>query len=80
MPQQLSGAAVLSFIFAIVAFFVSPLLGFFMALAAILLGLVGVLRSVSPRTRGGLMSLAAIVLGLLGVVVKVVQGALHMLF
>src|SRR5262249_29614829 len=80
MPQQLSGAAILAFVFAVVAFFVNPLLGFFLALGAVLLGIIGMLRAISPRTRGGLMSLAAIVLGVLGMVVKIIDGALHLLF
>ena len=80
MPQRLAGAAVLSFVCAIVAFFVSPLLGFFLGLGAVLLGVIGVLAAISPRTRGGLMSLAGILLGIVAMVVKILEGALRLLF
>lgn len=80
MPQQLSGAAILSFGCAVVAFFVNPILGFFLALGAVLLGIIGLLRALSPRTRGGLMSLAGIVFGALGMVVKILDGVLRLIF
>jgi hypothetical protein len=80
MPQQLSGVAILSFVLAIVAFFMSPALGFFMALSAVLMGILGAVRAVSPRTRGGLMSISAILLGVLAMVIKIIHGALSIIF
>jgi hypothetical protein len=43
--------------------------GLFLAIAAIILGLVGVLLALSPRVRGGLMSVFSVLAGLLGIVV-----------
>jgi hypothetical protein len=65
---------------AAVAFFLHPLAGFALALLAILLGLVGFARSVAPRVQGGLLSLGAVLLGVVAAVVKVLEGALRMLF
>jgi hypothetical protein len=78
--QPRSAIAVAAIVCAIVAFLVSPVLGFFLAVAAVLLGALGILRSTSPKVRGAMMSLVAIILGLAGVVVKILQGVLHLLF
>ena len=78
--QPRSAIAVAAIVCAIVAFLVSPVLGFFLAVGAVLLGALGILRSTSPKVRGAMMSLVAIVLGLAGVVVKILQGVLHLLF
>jgi hypothetical protein len=43
--------------------------GVFLAIAAIILGIIGVLLALSPRVRGGLMSIMSVVAGLLGIVV-----------
>ena len=80
VPQRLAGAAVLSFVLAVVGLFVSPLLGFFLGLGAVLLGVIGLLAALSPRTRGGLMSLGGILLGIVAMVVKIIEGALRLLF
>jgi hypothetical protein len=80
MPVRRNTIASAAMVCAIVAFFISPLGGFLLGLLAILLGLVGFLRSVAPRMRGGLLSLAAILLGAIAAVVKVIAGALGLLF
>jgi hypothetical protein len=78
--QRLGAFAVLGIGCAVVAFFLSPLAGVLLALLAVVLGAVGFLRSASPRVRGGMMSLAAIALGAVGVVVKILHGALSVVF
>jgi hypothetical protein len=78
--QPRSAIAVAAIVCAIAAFLVGPVLGFFLAVAAVLLGALGILRATSPRVRGAFMSVAAILLGLAGVVVKIVQGVLGLLF
>jgi hypothetical protein len=79
-PQRASAAAITAIVAAVAAFLVNPLLGFFLALLAVLLGVVGLVRSLSPRTSGGLMSFGAIFLGLVGIVVQVIHGALRLIF
>ncbi len=78
--QQRTVPATLALVLAVISFFVGPVLGFFLALGAIVLGVVGFLISASPRRGGGAMSLASIALGVVAVVFKIVQGALHLLF
>jgi hypothetical protein len=78
--QQRAVPAVIAIVIAIVAFFTGPVLGFFLSLGAILLGVIGLLVSASPRRRGGPMSLAAVGLGVIGIVYNVVRGALGLIF
>jgi hypothetical protein len=78
--QRRSAIAVGAIICALVAFFVAPVLGFFLAVAAVLLGALGVLRATSPTVRGAGLSVVAILLGLTGIVVKILQGVLQLLF
>jgi hypothetical protein len=78
--QAKSGAAILAIVCAIVAFFISPLWGFFLGLAAVFLGLIGLMKATSPRVSGGLISIAAMVLGLIAMGVKIAHGALKLIF
>lgn len=78
--QQRSALAVVALGCAIAAFLAGPVLGFFLAVAAVLLGALGVLRAASPRVRGAFLSVFAIIGGLIGVVVKILEGVLHLLF
>jgi uncharacterized membrane protein YccC len=80
LAQQRGLAAIGGLAAAVVAFFVGPVLGFFLALFAILLGIVGFLRAASPRVSGGIMSIGAILLGVVAVVVKIIHGALALVF
>lgn len=70
MANQKAGTvATLAIVAAIISFIVtfsgSPILGLLTALLAIVLGIVGVVVSASPRIGGGLMSIIAIGLGAL---------------
>jgi hypothetical protein len=78
--QRRSAVAVAAIVCALVGLFAGPVLGFFLALAAVLLGALAFLRAASPRVSGALLGVAAVVLGLVGVVVKIVQGVLGLLF
>jgi hypothetical protein len=71
-----AGAALLA---AGVGFFLTPGWGAFLGLIAVLLGVLGFLRSVAPRFKGGRMSLAAVGLGVILIVVKIIAGALRAL-
>jgi hypothetical protein len=78
-PQR-SAPSVIAIVIAIVGFFTGPVLGFFLALGAIVLGVIGFLIAASPRRRGGAISLASIGLGAIGIVYNVVRGALALIF
>jgi hypothetical protein len=80
MAQRRGTAAVLAIVAAVAAFFLHPVWGFFVALAGVVLGLVGFLRAASPTVSGGILSLVAIVLSLVALVVKIVEGALRLIF
>ena len=78
--QQRTVPAVLALVMAIVSFFSNAVLGFFLALGAVVVGVVGFLLSASPKRRGGPMSLAAVALGVIGIVYSIVKGALGLIF
>ena len=80
MSQPRSRAVTAGFVCAVVALFVSPILGFFLGLLAVLLGAFGLLKSTSPRTGGGIASLGVIALGVVAMIVKIIAGALHLIF
>ncbi len=65
IPSLLAVAA------AIGSFMTGAFLGTLLAIAAIVLGLIGALLSLSPRVRGGMMSVVAIGAGLLGIIAAV---------
>lgn len=65
IPSLLAVAAALG------SFMTGAFLGTLLAIAAIVLGLLGALLAMSPRVRGGMMSLVAIGAGLLGIIAAV---------
>lgn len=75
-----STAATLAIVAAAIAFFVQPVAGFFLGLLAILLGVLGLLGAFSPKVKGGLLSVVATLLGAVAVVVKIIEGALRLIF
>jgi hypothetical protein len=67
IPSMLAVAA------AVGSFMVGAGLGFFLAIAAVVLGAVGVLLSVLPSRRGGFLSAASVLLGVVGVVAAIIR-------
>lgn len=72
MSNQKAGtAATLAIILAIASFFVTftgnPIWGLLIAFITVILGIIGVVISVSPKVGGGLMSIIAIILGVLDI-------------
>ena len=71
-----SGASILAIIAALASFYFSSqgreFWGLFAALVAIGAGLLGGLRALSPRVRGGMLSIAAVLLGVIAVLVALV--------
>ena len=72
MENQKAGtAATIAIISAVVSFILifsgSPILGLLTACLAVLLGIIGVVISASPKIGGGLISTLSILLGVFGV-------------
>jgi hypothetical protein len=72
-PPHFSLVSILAIVAAVASFFVGWGAGLFLAIIAIVLGAVGVLLSLSPRTRGGFMSVFAILAGVVGIVAAIVR-------
>lgn len=70
--------SILAIIAAALSFYVhSGFLGLVLAIVAIVLGLIGFLASLLPRTRGGIISVLAIVLGLIGAICGIIRALYH---
>ncbi len=63
---------------AIWSFFQGATFGLLLALAAIALGIIGVLVSLSAKKRGGLVSLSSIVIGVIGIIAAVIKAMLYL--
>jgi uncharacterized membrane protein len=63
--------SILAVVAAIVSFKAGAFLGTLLAIAAIVLGLLGALLAISPRVRGGMISILSIVAGVIGIVAAV---------
>lgn len=63
--------SILAIVAAIASFFFGAGLGFLLAVAAIILGAIGMLLAASPSIRGGIISIMSILAGLLGIIVAV---------
>ena len=78
--HQRTAFATASVVGAVVAFFVAPVLGFFLGLFAVVVGALAVLRAASSRRSGTIAGILGMGLGAVAAVVKVLQGALHLIF
>jgi hypothetical protein len=56
---------------AIASFFFGAFLGLVLAVAAIVLGVIGMLLAASPSIRGGIISIISVLAGLLGIIAAV---------
>lgn len=79
MNEKTGTAALLSIVAAIGSFFLScsgnGVWGLLVAIAAVVLGVIGLIAAISPRTSGGLLSIASILLGVVGAVVAILATA-----
>lgn len=76
-PQAKSMASILAIVAAVAAFIVNNAAGKFgLAILAVLLGLVGMIRAASPRVSGGILSIAAIVIAAFGLLWALVDAVL----
>ncbi|HYO11289.1 MAG TPA: hypothetical protein VER17_20155 [Tepidisphaeraceae bacterium] len=60
--------SILAIVAAVISFRVGALTGLLLAIAAIVLGIIGLLLSLSPRVRGGIVSIVGVVAGLIGII------------
>ena len=63
--------SILAVVAAIVSFKAGAFLGTLLAIAAIVLGLLGAVLAISPRVRGGMISLLSVVAGVIGIIAAV---------
>jgi hypothetical protein len=70
--------AILALIAAIASFFQGATFGLLLAVAAILLGSLGILLSLSVRKRGGIVSIFSIIAGLLGIIAAIIKAMLYL--
>lgn len=66
--------SILAIVAAIGSFFTGAALQLLLALAAIVLGVLGVTLSLSPAKCGGMTSILSIVLGVIAIVVALIRG------
>jgi hypothetical protein len=76
--QAFSIVSILAVAAAIGSFFVSAGLGLFLAILAIIFGVLGLLLSFSPRTRGGAMSVMSVILGAAGIIAAIIRLVMRM--
>lgn len=65
--------SIVAIICAIASFFVGPGLGMILAVAAIILGGIGLIAAFSPTIRGGMTSMLSIVAGVIGIVAALIR-------
>jgi hypothetical protein len=65
--------SILAIIAAVVSFKAGAVFGVILAIAAIVLGLIGFLLALSPSVRGGIVSLISIVCGVVGIIAAIVK-------
>jgi uncharacterized membrane protein HdeD (DUF308 family) len=70
--------AILAVIAAIASFFQGATFGLLLAVAAILLGSLGILLSLSVRKRGGIVSIFSVLAGLIGIIAAIIKAMLYL--
>ena len=74
--QVRSGASIVAILCAIGSFVMSgqgrEFIGFGLAIVAVIAGLLGGVKALSPRVSGGMLSIAAVVLGVIAVLFAIV--------
>ncbi|BCX48249.1 hypothetical protein HAHE_21570 [Haloferula helveola] len=70
--------SLLAIVAAIWSFFQGATFGLLLALAAIVLGIIGLLISFSASKRGGIVSLTSIVFGVVGIIAAIIKASLYL--
>lgn len=68
--------SIIAVVAAIFSFKVGAFFGFVLAGIAILMGIIGVLLSLSPTTRGGIFSVIGVVGGAIGILAAVIKAVM----
>jgi hypothetical protein len=76
--SKFSVASILAVVAAVASFFQGATFGFLLAIAAIVLGVIGLLFSLSVKKRGGIVSVASVAAGLIGIVAAIIKASLHL--
>ena len=79
-PEPRTALATFAMASAVIAFFVTPILGFALGLVAVVVGAFAVLRAASSRKSGAILGVLGIALGVAAIVVKILQGVLQLIF
>ncbi len=72
--------SILAILAAIGSFFVGAFMQVLLAIAAIVLGVLGILLSISPARRGGVISILSIIIGVLAIVIAILRGVFGLVF
>lgn len=70
--------SIIAIVAAIFSFKAGAMLGLFLAAVAIIFGAIGIVLSLSPRTRGGIFSILGVLGGLIGVIAAIVKAVMWM--
>jgi hypothetical protein len=76
--RSFSVASVLAVVCAAATFVVGAGAQFTLAIIAIILGVIGLILALSPKTRGGFASIFAILVAIVAVGVAITRGILHL--
>jgi len=76
--QTYSIASIIAIVAAIATFFVGAGAQFFIAIIAIIFGVIGMILALSPKVRGGIASTIAVIIALIAVVVAILRGIMHL--
>lgn len=76
--SKFSVASILAVVAAIASFFQGATFGLLLAIAAIVLGVIGLLFSLSVKKRGGIVSVVSVAAGLIGIVAAIIKASLHL--
>lgn len=75
--ERISKTSIIALVAAILSFTSGAFWAWILAGVAILFGILGVLKSMSDKVRGGIISTISILAGALGVLVAIVKTILH---
>lgn len=76
--SKFSIPSILAIVAAIASFFQGATFGLLLAIVAIVLGIIGVLLSLSVKKRGGIVSFASVGAGLIGIIAAIIKAMLYM--
>ncbi len=71
--------SIIAVLAAIFSFKVGAIAGLLLAAVAILSGIIGVLLSLSPKTRGGIFSLIGVFGGVIGIIAAIIKAVMWLL-